>query len=42
MLEAVAVFTNPFSSSVEDNALYVLFTGVPAKPDKTKDLIEAD
>ena len=42
VLKAVAVFTNPFSSSVEDNGMYVLSSGVPAKPGKTKDLIEAD
>ena len=41
-IEAVTVFTNPFSSSVEDNELYVLSLGVPAKPGKTKDLIEGD
>ena len=35
-------FTNPFSSSFEDNELYFLSFGVPAKPDMGKDLIEAD
>ena len=35
-------FTNPFSSSFEDNELYVLSFCVPAKPGIAKDLIEAD
>ena len=35
-------FTNPFSSSFEDNELYFLSFGVPAKPGIAKDLIEAD
>ena len=30
------------SSSFEDNELYFLSVGVPAKPDIAKDLIEAD
>ena len=34
--------TNPFSSSFEDNELYFLSIGVPAKPGIAKDLIEAD
>ena len=40
--KAVSGFTNPFSSSFEDNELYFLSFGVPAKPGITKDLIEAD
>ena len=39
--EAVSGFTNPFSSSFEDNELYFLSFGVPAKPGIAKDLIEA-
>ena len=35
-------FTNPFSSSFEDNVLYFLSFCVPAKPGIAKDLIEAD
>ena len=42
VLEAVSGFTNPFSSSFEDNELYFLSFGVPAKPGISKDLIEAD
>ena len=42
VLEAVSGFTNPFSSSFEDNVLYFLSFGVPAKPGTAKDLIEAD
>ena len=34
-------FTNPFSFSFEDNELYFLSFGVPAKPGIAKDLIEA-
>ena len=34
--------TNPFSSSFEDNELYFLSFGVPAKPGIAMDLIEAD
>ena len=41
-LEAVSGFTNPFISSFEDNELYFLSFGVPAKPGIAKDLIEAD
>ena len=41
ILEAVSGFTNPFSSSFEDNELYFLSFGVPAKPGIAKD-IEAD
>ena len=39
---AVSGFTNPFSSSFEDNELYFLPFGVSAKPGISKDLIEAD
>ena len=42
VLEAVSGFTNPFSSSFEDNELYFLSLGVPAKYGIAKDLIEAD
>ena len=35
-------FTNPLSYSFEDNELYFLSFGVPAKPGIAKDLIEAD
>ena len=35
-------FNNPFSYSFEDNELYFLSFGVPAKPGIAKDLIEAD
>ena len=42
MLEAVSGFTNSLSSSFEDNELYFLSNGVPAKPGIAKDLIEAD
>ena len=42
VLVAVSGFTNPFSSSFEDNELYVLSFGVPAKPGMAKDLIAAD
>ena len=42
VLEAVSGFTNPFSSSFEDNELYFLSFGVHAKPGIAKDLIEAD
>ena len=42
VLEAVSGFTNPFSSSFEDNELYLLSFGVHAKPGIAKDLIEAD
>ena len=34
--------TNPFSSSFEDNELYLLSFSVPAKPGIAKDLIEVD
>ena len=40
--EAVSGFTNHFSSSFEDNELYFLSFGVPAKPGIAKYLIEAD
>ena len=42
VLEAVLGFINPFSSSFEDNELYLLSFGVLAKPGIAKDLIEAD
>ena len=42
VLEAVSGFSNHFSSSFEDNELYYLTFGVPAKPGIAKDLIEAD
>ena len=42
VLEAVSGFTNPLSSSFEENELYFLSFGVPAKPGIAKDLIEAD
>ena len=35
-------FINPFSYSFEDNELYFLSFGVPAKPGIAKDLIEAN
>ena len=41
-LEAVSGLTNRFCSSFEDNELYFLSFGVPAKPGIAKDLIEAD
>ena len=41
VLEAVSGFTNPFSSSFEDNALYFLSFGVPAKPGIAMNFIEA-
>ena len=40
ILEAVPGFTNPFSSSFEDNEVYFLYFGVPAKPGIAKDQIE--
>ena len=42
MLGAVSGFTNPFSSSFEDNELHFFSICVPAKPGIAKDLIEAD
>ena len=42
VLEAVSGFTNPFSSSFEDNEVYFLSFRVPAKPGIAKDLIEAN
>ena len=42
VLETVSGFANPFSSSFEDNELYLFSFGVPAKHDIAKDLIEAD
>ena len=41
-IEAVSGFTNPFSSSFEENEPYFLSFGVPAKPGIAKDLIKAD
>ena len=41
-IEAVSGFTNPLSYSFEDNELYFLSFGVPAKPGIAKDLIEAN
>ena len=41
-LEAVSCFTNPFSSSFEDNEVNFLSCGVSAKPGIAKNLIEAD
>ena len=41
-IEAVSGFTNPSSSSFEDNELYFLSFGVPAKRCIAKDPIEAD
>ena len=41
VLEAVSGYTNPYSSSFEDNELYCLSFRVPAKPGIAKDLIEA-
>ena len=35
-------YFNPFSSSFEDNELYFLSFGVPAKPGIAQDFIEAD
>ena len=32
VLEAVSGFTNPLSSSFEDNEVYCLYFGIPAKP----------
>ena len=42
VLEAVSGFTNPFSSSFEENELYFLSSDVLAKPGIAKELIEAD
>ena len=39
---AVSGYTNPFSSSFEDNELHFLSFSVPAKPGIVKDRIEAD
>ena len=41
LLKAVSGFTNHFSSSFEDNELYFLSFGVPAKPGIAKELIGA-
>ena len=41
VLDAISGFTNPFSSSFEDNEVYFLSFGVPAKPSIAKDLIKA-
>ena len=40
-IEAVSGFTNPFSSSFEENEPYFLSFCVPAKPGIAKDLIKA-
>ena len=42
VLEALSGFTKPFSSSFEDNEMYVLSFGVPAKPGIANNLTEAD
>ena len=42
VLEAMSGYTNPFGCSFEDNELYFLSFGVPAKPGIAKDLIEAN
>ena len=42
VLEAVSGFTNLFISSSEDNEMYFLSFGVPAKPGIDKELIGAD
>ena len=42
VLEAVSGYTNPYSSSFEDNEVYFLSFSVPAKPGIAKHLIEAD
>ena len=42
VLEAVSGFTNPLTSSVEDNELYILSFDVPAKSGIVKDLLEAE
>ena len=42
VLEAVSGFTNPLSFSFEDNEVYFLYFGVPAKHGIAKNLIEAD
>ena len=42
VLEAVSGFANSFSYSFEDNELYFLSFGVPAKPGIAKDLTEAN
>ena len=39
--EAISVFTNPFSSIVEDTELYYLSSSVPVKPDIAKVLLDA-
>ena len=39
MLEAVSGFTNPFSSSFEDNELFFFSFGVPAMPGIAKDFL---
>ena len=42
VVEAVSGFTNPFSSSIEDNEVFFVSFDVPAKPGRTKGPIEAD
>ena len=37
--KGISGFTNPFSSSFEDNELYFLSFGVPAEPDIAKELM---
>ena len=39
--EAIFGFNNPFSSSVDDNELYCLSSGVPVKPKIANDLLGA-
>lgn len=41
LTEAIAGFTNPFSSGVDANNLYYLSSGFPTKPDIANDLLEA-
>ena len=42
VLETVSGFTNPFSSSFEENEVCFLSFCVPAKPGTAKDVVEAD
>ena len=41
VIDAISGFTNPFSSDVDGNSLYCLSSGIPAKPEIEKDLLEA-
>ena len=41
VLEAIAGFTNPFSSDVNPDELYCLSSGVPAKSEVANDLLQA-